>query len=156
MRFAVSPLLVALLCFPLVTACGPKKKKKQVRAEKGIAKLDEVMTARRQRLTGKMPDGDTFKNGNHPWLEWINKVSGSTPRSEFQKVAIIARGSKVRVEIGVDGGAEVAANLKNLGYEVQEREGENSGIHLIQVTKDGLVGAADMRREGTVRAWKAQ
>ena len=57
---------------------------------------------------------------------------------------IIARGSKVRVEIGVDGGAEVAANLKNLGYEVQEREGENSGIHLIQVTKDGLVGAADM------------
>ena len=79
-----------------------------------------------------------------------------TPQQAVDHPNIIARGSKVRVEIGVDGGAEVAANLKNLGYEVQEREGENSGIHLIQVTKDGLVGAADMRREGTVRSWKAQ
>jgi gamma-glutamyltranspeptidase/glutathione hydrolase len=51
---------------------------------------------------------------------------------------------------------QVAEGLKNQGYEVQEREGENSGIHLIQVTKDGLIGVADKRREGTVQAWKVQ
>ncbi len=63
---------------------------------------------------------------------------------------VIARGEKVRVETGVAGGPERAAILKNLGYPVQEREGENSGLHVIRVTEDGLEGAADPRREGRV------
>lgn len=79
-----------------------------------------------------------------------------TPQQAVDHPNIIARGSRVRVEIGVDGGMQVAEGLKNQGYEVQEREGENSGIHLIQVTKDGLIGVADKRREGTVQAWKVQ
>ena len=66
---------------------------------------------------------------------------------------IVARGKKVRVETGVVGGVDLAKDLKSAGYEVQEREGENSGIHLIYVTDSGLVGVADKRREGTVRRW---
>ncbi|MGK0471754.1 MAG: gamma-glutamyltranspeptidase/glutathione hydrolase [Candidatus Azotimanducaceae bacterium] len=64
---------------------------------------------------------------------------------------IIARGKRVRVETGVGDGKAIAAMLNKRGYDVQEREGENSGIHLIVVRPDGLEGAADKRREGTVR-----
>ena len=65
---------------------------------------------------------------------------------------IVARGAKVRVETANETGKEVAAKLRELGYDVQEREGENSGLHQISVTSDGLTGAADPRREGTVIA----
>ena len=65
---------------------------------------------------------------------------------------IIARGESVRVETGVPGGAASAELLRNLGYNVQEREGENSGLHIILRTDAGLVGAADPRREGGVIA----
>jgi gamma-glutamyltranspeptidase/glutathione hydrolase len=65
---------------------------------------------------------------------------------------IIARGKRVRVETGVGKGKEIATMLSERGYDVQERDGENSGIHLIVVRPDGLEGAADKRREGTVRA----
>ena len=44
----------------------------------------------------------------------------------------------------------MAASLRELGYDVVEREGENSGLHQIRVTPDGLTGAADPRREGIV------
>ena len=40
---------------------------------------------------------------------------------------------------------------KNTMYKVKKTDGEHSGIHLILVTPDGLDGAADKRREGTVR-----
>jgi len=63
---------------------------------------------------------------------------------------IIARGELVRVETGVSPGAEVAAHLEAAGYNVDEREGENSGLHVILVQDDGMIGAADPRREGTV------
>ncbi len=65
---------------------------------------------------------------------------------------IIARGDSVRVETGVPGGAASAELLRDLGYPVQEREGENSGLHIILRTEAGLVGAADPRREGEVIA----
>ena len=65
---------------------------------------------------------------------------------------IIARGRSVRVEVGMDIGDALADALAARGYPVQEREGENSGLHVIRVTPEGLVGAADPRREGTVRA----
>ena len=68
---------------------------------------------------------------------------------------IVARGRNVRVETGVADGLEIARMLAALGYPVQEREGENSGLHMIMVGADGLEGAADPRREGTVIAISA-
>lgn len=65
---------------------------------------------------------------------------------------IIARGDTVRVEIGREPGQAQADHLRSEGYEVQESDGENSGLHVILVTDEGLVGAADPRREGTVSA----
>jgi gamma-glutamyltranspeptidase/glutathione hydrolase len=64
---------------------------------------------------------------------------------------LVARGPRVRVEISVEPGKEIAADLRERGYDVQEREGENSGLHIIVVRPDGLDGAADVRREGIVR-----
>jgi gamma-glutamyltranspeptidase/glutathione hydrolase len=63
---------------------------------------------------------------------------------------IIARGQKVRVEIADPAGKEIAKDLKLRGYDVLEREGENSGLHIIVVHPDRLDGAADSRREGIV------
>jgi gamma-glutamyltranspeptidase/glutathione hydrolase len=64
---------------------------------------------------------------------------------------IIARGQKVRVEVKDPAGKEIAEDLKSRGYDVLEREGENSGLHIIVVHPDRLDGAADSRREGIVR-----
>ena len=69
---------------------------------------------------------------------------------------LIARGEKVRVEVNVEGGQAIADDLKARGYDVQERDGENSGLHVIVVTPAGLDGAADKRREGTVRSIPAE
>ena len=68
---------------------------------------------------------------------------------------IIARGPQVRVEINVDHGRTVADDLTTRGYDVQERDGENSGLHVIVVRPDGLEGAADKRRTGIVRTTSA-
>ena len=65
---------------------------------------------------------------------------------------IVARGQNVRVEAASDAGKQLAAQLKALGYPVQEREGENSGLHQLRVSGEGLTGAADPRREGEVIA----
>jgi gamma-glutamyltranspeptidase/glutathione hydrolase len=64
---------------------------------------------------------------------------------------IVARGERVRVEVNVEPGKTIAADLAERGYPVQEREGENSGLHVIVVRPDELDGAADKRREGIVR-----
>ncbi len=64
---------------------------------------------------------------------------------------IVARGETVRVEVSVEPGQDIADDLRARGYNVQEREGENSGLHIIIVRDDALEGAADPRREGTVR-----
>jgi gamma-glutamyltranspeptidase/glutathione hydrolase len=64
---------------------------------------------------------------------------------------IVARGEMVRVEVGVEPGPAIAADLAERGYKVQEREGENSGLHVIVVRPEELDGAADKRREGIVR-----
>ena len=63
---------------------------------------------------------------------------------------IIARGPRVRVEIAMDPGKAIATDLAERGYDVQERDGENSGVHVIVVRAESLEGAADKRREGTV------
>jgi gamma-glutamyltranspeptidase/glutathione hydrolase len=68
---------------------------------------------------------------------------------------IVARGERVRVEVNVEPGKTIADDLAERGYPVQEREGENSGLHVIVVRPDELDGAADKRREGIVRTTSA-
>ena len=63
---------------------------------------------------------------------------------------IIARGQSVRVEVGVEPGPALSGALTKYGYNVRESQGENSGLHVILVSKNGLEGAADPRRLGTV------
>jgi gamma-glutamyltranspeptidase/glutathione hydrolase len=78
-------------------------------------------------------------------LDWDLDAQGA---ADFPN--IIARGEKVRVEIAEPEGHVIADDLAARGYVVQEREGENSGLHIIVVHPDGLEGAADKRREGIV------
>lgn len=63
---------------------------------------------------------------------------------------IVARGESVGVEVSASGGQAIADDLTVRGYKVQQGRGENSGLHIIVVTPDGLSGAADSRRHGTV------
>jgi len=65
---------------------------------------------------------------------------------------IFARGQSVSIEQIDDSSAELAAHLTEQGYSVRKPRNENSGIHMIVVRPDGLEGAADKRREGTVSA----
>lgn len=76
-------------------------------------------------------------------LEW-NK----TAQEAAALPNIIARGDTVAVEVDVAGGLEAAEALREMGYTVEERTGENSGLHLIVVRERGLEGGADPRREG--------
>lgn len=72
-------------------------------------------------------------------------------KSAEQAVAfpnIVARGERVTVEVDRPGGPEAAEALRQMGYDVQERRGENSGLNIIVVREEGLEGAADPRREG--------
>lgn len=75
-----------------------------------------------------------------------------TPQEAVALPNIIARGETVGVEVDREGGQEVADELKAAGYNVEERRGENSGLHVILVTEDGLLGGADPRREGVAKA----
>ena len=75
---------------------------------------------------------------------------GLSPQDALDHANVIARGDRIRVEIGMPEGPAIAAHLKSLGYDVQERDGENSGLHVVLVSDEGLEGAADKRREGTV------
>jgi len=68
---------------------------------------------------------------------------------------IIARGQTVRVETGMEPGPALAVGLREYGYEVQESQGENSGLHVIVVRESELEGAADPRRLGTVASGEA-
>ncbi len=65
---------------------------------------------------------------------------------------IVARGEPVGVETSVNGGQALADDLAARGYKVQQGRGENSGLHIIVVNPDGMTGAADSRRHGTVAA----
>ena len=96
--------------------------------------------------------------GGNSIIAYVAKVlvgvlrAGQAVQAAVNAPNIVARGRAVRVEVGVAGGEQRAEHLESLGYPVQAREGENSGLHVIVVTEDGLRGAADPRREGTVIA----
>lgn len=76
-------------------------------------------------------------------LDW-----GKTAQEAAALPNIIARGDTVAVEVDIAGGPETAQALRDMGYTVEERTGENSGLHLIVVRGNGLEGGADPRREG--------
>ncbi|AQA19002.1 gamma-glutamyltransferase [Halioglobus japonicus] len=78
-------------------------------------------------------------------LDW-----GLSPEEAVAYPNIIARGNRVRVEVALEQGKKLAGVLKQRGYTVEERQGENSGVHLILLEQGALIGAADPRREGTV------
>lgn len=79
-----------------------------------------------------------------------------TPQEAVALPNIVARGEMVGVEVDRAGGQEIADELKATGYKVQERRGENSGLHVILVTEDGLLGGADPRREGVALALETE
>jgi gamma-glutamyltranspeptidase/glutathione hydrolase len=94
--------------------------------------------------------------GGNSIIAYVAKVlvgvlrGGQAVQPSVNSPNIIARGPIVRVESGVGNGADLAEQLRQSGYSVQERQGENSGLHVIHLTEDGLEGAADPRREGKV------
>jgi len=73
---------------------------------------------------------------------------GDTAQASVERPNIIGRGQRVSVEVDRANGQALADKLKELGYNVAERRGENSGLHVIVVREDGLEGGADPRREG--------
>jgi len=74
-------------------------------------------------------------------LDW-----GLTPQAAAELPNVVARGDTVRIETGFP--AAIAEALRAMGHDVAEPEGENSGVHAVMVAGEGLVGAADPRREG--------
>jgi gamma-glutamyltranspeptidase / glutathione hydrolase len=80
-------------------------------------------------------------------LDW-----GKSAQAAVDLPNVIARGKRVGVETSRSGGSEVAEALSAAGFEVSERSGENSGLHVIVVREDGLEGGADPRREGVALA----
>ena len=83
-------------------------------------------------------------------LDW-----GLSAQDSIDLPNVIARGETVGVEVGTETGERWAGLLREAGYNVREREGENSGLHVIIVREDGLEGGADPRREGVARALAA-
>ena len=79
---------------------------------------------------------------------------GLTAQESVDFPNIIARGQIVKVEMLNEKGETIAKDLKQRGYLVKQTTGEHSGIHLIVVKENGLDGAADKRREGTVHLIK--
>ncbi|MGB3626972.1 MAG: gamma-glutamyltransferase family protein, partial [Henriciella sp.] len=76
-------------------------------------------------------------------LEW-----NLTAQEAINLPNVIARGETVGVEIDVPTGQQWADVLSAIGYNVEERTGENSGLHVIVVRDGYLEGGADPRREG--------
>lgn len=109
-------------------------------------------------------DGDdnlymvTGSPGGNSIIAYVSKTlvgvldAGLTAQAAVNLPNIIARGDTVGVEVDVDQGPETSALLRAAGYDVQDREGENSGLHVIVVREDGLEGGADPRREGVAIA----
>ncbi len=79
-------------------------------------------------------------------LDW-----GKSAQEAVELPNIIARGMSVGVEVDRPGGPGAAQALRDMGYDVKDRRGENSGLHVIVVREAGLEGGADPRREGVAK-----
>ena len=103
-------------------------------------------------------DGDLFmvtgSPGGNSIVAYVSKTIvgvldwGLSAQEAINLPNVIARGPSVGVEIDVERGQNWADTLSAAGYPVEERTGENSGLHVIIVRGDGLDGGADPRREG--------
>lgn len=108
------------------------------------------------------PEGELFmvtgSPGGNSIVAYVAKTLvgvmdwGKTAQEAIDLPNVIARGETVGVEVDVPGGPEAADALRELGYNVEERTGENSGLHVIVVREAGLEGGADKRREGAAIA----
>ena len=72
-----------------------------------------------------------------------------TPEQAVALPNVVARGTNVRIETDRSEPGFIDS-MKAFGFEVKESAGENSGVSLVLATSNGLQGAADPRREGTV------
>lgn len=76
-------------------------------------------------------------------LDW-----GMDPQQAIDLPHVTNLNGRTNVEEG-EGAEAFAEGLKALGHEVNVAN-LNSGLHIIAITDDGLIGAADKRREGAV------
>lgn len=76
-------------------------------------------------------------------LDW-----GMDPQKAIDLPHVTNLNGRTNVEEG-EGAEAFAEGLKALGHEVNIAN-LNSGLHVIAITADGLIGAADKRREGSV------
>lgn len=77
-------------------------------------------------------------------LDW-----NQTPQDAIASANVIARFAPARVETALLP-PSVADGLRARGWALEDIVGEDSGLHAIRVTPQGLVGGADPRREGVV------
>ncbi|MEO1552441.1 MAG: gamma-glutamyltransferase [Pseudomonadota bacterium] len=131
---------------PVANAPGPKKRPRSSMSPTIIFDADGEV----KMVTGS-PGGNSIVAYTAKTIIGV-LAWGKTPQEAVDLPNIIARGETVGVEVDREGGQEVADELKALGYNVQERRGENSGLHVILVTEEGLLGGADPRREGVASA----
>ncbi|WP_424933715.1 gamma-glutamyltransferase [Amaricoccus macauensis] len=71
---------------------------------------------------------------------------GLDPQVAFDRPHLTNRNGATDIEAGPQA-EELAQSLQALGHETNIRD-LNSGLHAIAITPDGLIGAADRRREG--------
>jgi len=131
---------------PVANAPGPKKRPRSSMSPTIIFDADGEV----KMVTGS-PGGNSIVAYTAKSIVGV-LAWGKTPQEAVALPNVIARGESVGVEVDREGGQEVADDLKALGYNVEERRGENSGLHVILVTEDGLQGGADPRREGVATA----
>lgn len=131
---------------PVANAPGPKKRPRSSMSPTIIFDADGEV----KMVTGS-PGGNSIVAYTAKTIIGV-LAWDKTPQEAVALPNIIARGESVGVEVDREGGQEIADELKALGYNVQERRGENSGLHVILVTDDGLLGGADPRREGVATA----
>ena len=131
---------------PVANAPGPKKRPRSSMSPTIIFDADGEV----KMVTGS-PGGNSIVAYTAKSIVGV-LAWGKTPQEAVALPNVIARGESVGVEVDREGGQDVADDLKALGYNVEERRGENSGLHVILVTEDGLQGGADPRREGVATA----
>lgn len=71
---------------------------------------------------------------------------GMDPQAAVDAGHVVNRNGATDLEEGTEA-ARLADPLRAMGHEVKIAN-LNSGLHMIQITEDGLIGAADPRREG--------
>ena len=78
-------------------------------------------------------------------MEW-----GLSPQQAVELPNMVARGEQVRIEKD-RASPEMIEEMRDLGFEVRESAGENSGLSVVVRHSDGrLEGGVDPRREGTI------